>query len=57
VLKEGKATFTFDVDYVAFLIPNQFVVGYGLDYNEAFRDLPDLCIISEEGIKRFANKY
>ena len=29
-----------DVRYVGFDIPNEFVVGYGLDYNERYRDLP-----------------
>ena len=54
VLKEGKTSFPFDIDYVGFLIPNKFTVGYGLDYNEAFRDLPHLCIVSDEGVKRFS---
>jgi len=55
VLKETKTSFLFDVDYVGFLIPNKFVVGYGLDYNETFRDLPHLCVIATEGIDKFAN--
>lgn len=29
-----------DLDYVGFVIPNHFVVGYGLDYDERFRNLP-----------------
>lgn len=33
-------------DYVGFTIPNEFVVGYGLDYNERFRNLKDVCILS-----------
>lgn len=32
-------------DYCGFTIPDAFVVGYGLDYNEQFRELPDLCIL------------
>jgi hypoxanthine phosphoribosyltransferase len=31
---------TFRADYVAFRIPNKFVVGYGLDYLERYRNLP-----------------
>ncbi len=54
VLKETKTSFLFDVDYVGFLIPNKFVVGYGLDYNETFRDLPHLCVISPEGVEKFS---
>jgi hypoxanthine phosphoribosyltransferase len=35
-------------DYVGFTIPDQFVVGYGLDYAERFRNLPDICILETE---------
>jgi hypoxanthine phosphoribosyltransferase len=36
-----------NVDYVGFTIPDEFVVGYGLDYAEDHRHLPDICILSE----------
>jgi hypoxanthine phosphoribosyltransferase len=32
-------------DYVGFEIPNQFVVGYGLDYAERYRNLQDICVL------------
>ena len=32
-----------EADYVGFAIPNLFVVGYGMDYAERFRNLPDIC--------------
>ncbi len=35
-------------DYVGFEIPNEFVVGYGMDYQEHFRNLPDICILPPE---------
>jgi hypoxanthine phosphoribosyltransferase len=35
------------IDYVGFTIPDAFVVGYGLDFDEKFRHLPDLCILEE----------
>jgi len=35
-------------DYVGFTIPDQFVVGYGLDYAEHYRNLPDICVLSGE---------
>lgn len=34
------------VDYVGFSIPDEFVVGYGLDYAEDYRNLPDICVLS-----------
>jgi len=34
-------------DYVGFRIPDEFVVGYGLDFNEQYRYLPDICVLSE----------
>src|SRR5262249_1485730 len=36
-----------DVDYVGFQIPDKFVVGYGLDYAEDYRNLKDVCVLSE----------
>lgn len=33
-------------DYVGFTIPNEFVVGYGLDYGERYRNLKDVCVMS-----------
>ncbi len=32
-------------DYVGFKIPNEFVVGYGLDYAERYRNLKDVCVL------------
>src|SRR5438045_1027436 len=36
-------------DYVGFSIPDEFVVGYGLDYAERYRNLPDICIVPRGG--------
>jgi hypoxanthine phosphoribosyltransferase len=33
-------------DYVGFKIPNEFVVGYGLDYAERYRNLKDVCVLT-----------
>ncbi len=35
------------VDYVGFQIPDEFVVGYGLDYAEDYRNLRDVCVLGE----------
>ena len=43
----------FKGDFVGFSVPDDFVVGYCLDYNDAFRDMEHICVISEEGIERF----
>uniref|UniRef100_A0A3Q0R118 Phosphoribosyl transferase domain containing 1a n=1 Tax=Amphilophus citrinellus TaxID=61819 RepID=A0A3Q0R118_AMPCI len=40
-------------DYVGFEIPNRFVVGYALDYNEYFRDLNHICVISRTGKMKY----
>jgi hypoxanthine phosphoribosyltransferase len=37
-----------EVHYVGFKIPDEFVVGYGLDYAEDYRSLKDVCVLSEE---------
>ena len=39
---------TLQADYVGFTIPNAFVVGYGLDYNEHYRNLPYVGVLKPE---------
>lgn len=39
---------TITVDYRGFLIPNEFVVGYGLDYDEKYRNLPEVGVLKPE---------
>ncbi len=41
-----------DADYVGFDIPNEFVVGYGLDYIERYRNLPFIGVLTDEAIQR-----
>jgi hypoxanthine phosphoribosyltransferase len=36
------------VDYIGFNIPNKFVVGYGLDFNEHYRNLPFVGVLKSE---------
>ena len=43
--KKGLSNLDFDVKYVGFKIPNKFVVGYGLDYAQKYRNLKEICIL------------
>ena len=43
-----KPGVTLQPEYVGFTIPNEFVVGYGLDYNEHYRNLPYIGILKPE---------
>ena len=43
-----KPGITLKADYTGFTIPNEFVVGYGLDYNEHYRNLPYIGILKPE---------
>jgi len=45
-----------EADYVGFDIANEFVVGYGLDYMERFRNLPYIGVVSDETIAKYAPK-
>jgi len=38
-----------EVSYVGFKIPDEFVVGYGLDFAEDYRSLRDICVLTEDG--------
>lgn len=37
-----------DIDWTGFQVPDAFLVGYGLDYAEKYRNLPDICILKPE---------
>jgi len=43
-----------DADYVGFDIPNEFVVGYGLDCNERYRNLPFVGVLADESCREAA---
>jgi len=40
------------VDYVGFEIPDVFVVGYGLDYNDYYRNLPDVVTLRGQTVAK-----
>lgn len=46
--KPDRRTAPIQADYVGFTIPNEFVVGFGLDYNERYRNLPYVGILKPE---------
>jgi hypoxanthine phosphoribosyltransferase len=43
--KDRPAAKAVSVDYVGFDIPDEFIVGYGLDYNDYYRNLPDIATL------------
>ena len=51
LFKKEVAKLDFEVDYVGFEIPPEFVVGYGLDYDEKYRHLKDVMVMEPEDIK------
>lgn len=46
--KPERRTVSVDVDYIGFDIPNEFIIGYGLDYAEKYRDLPFIGVLKRE---------
>jgi hypoxanthine phosphoribosyltransferase len=58
VLLEKKGTRLMDVkaDYVGFEIPNVFVLGYGLDYEDKYRHLPYIASLKEEYYKKLIER-
>lgn len=45
--KSSRRKVSVTVDYVGFEIADKFVVGYGMDFDEKYRGLPDICVLSE----------
>lgn len=48
--KPRTRLFDFDISYTGFVLPDAFVVGYGLDYDEQYRNLPFVGVLKEEVI-------
>ena len=46
--KPTRRTVEVNADYIGFTIPNEFVVGYGLDYNDYYRNLPFIGVLKPE---------
>jgi len=50
--KPRARLFELDIAYTGFMLPDQFVVGYGLDYDEQYRHLPFVGVLKKEAITR-----
>jgi hypoxanthine phosphoribosyltransferase len=46
--KPSRRRVELDVKYLGFEVPDEFVVGYGLDFSGAYRNLPDICVLKPE---------
>jgi hypoxanthine phosphoribosyltransferase len=46
--KPSRRRVELDVRYLGFEVPDEFVVGYGLDFAGAYRNLPDICVLKPE---------
>ncbi len=53
--KVGRQEVSIDPDYAAFDIPDEFVVGYGLDYEDEYRNLPYVACLEEEDLRERAS--
>ena len=43
--KPARRQVNVKIDYLGFTVPDKFIVGYGIDWNEKYRNLPDICYI------------
>jgi hypoxanthine phosphoribosyltransferase len=45
--KPARRRVAVTIDYLGFDVPNKFIVGYGIDCNEKYRNLPDVCVLED----------
>ena len=45
--KPSRRQVPITIDYLGFTLPDKFIVGYGLDWDEKFRNLPDIYVLEE----------
>lgn len=48
--RRGRREVELDLDYVGFVVPDKFVIGYGLDLAQRYRNLPHIAVLEEEEI-------
>ncbi len=46
--KPSRRQIPVNIDYLGLTVPNKFIVGYGIDWDEKFRYLPDICFVETE---------
>ena len=47
--KPARRKIPINIDYCGLTVPNKFIVGYGIDWDERFRNLPDIYVMENEG--------
>jgi len=47
--KPSRTQVKVNIDYLGLTVPDKFIIGYGIDWDERFRYLPDICAIEDEG--------
>jgi hypoxanthine phosphoribosyltransferase len=52
--KRATGAVDYEPDYTGFNIPDRFVVGCAFDFNEIFRDLNHICVLSPDAVKRYS---
>ena len=46
--KPSRRRVPVSIDYIGITVPDKFLVGYGLDCDEKYRNLPDICVLEGE---------
>jgi hypoxanthine phosphoribosyltransferase len=50
LVKPGSLKYDVKIDYIGFKIPDKFVIGYGLDYAQKYRNLRGIYVLNEKGV-------
>lgn len=51
--KPSRRKTNINIDYLGFSVPDKFIVGYGLDCNQKYRNLPDICYIPANNMEEY----
>jgi hypoxanthine phosphoribosyltransferase len=49
--KHERRVVNVHIEYVGFTVPNQYIVGYGLDYRQKYRNLPYLAVLDQKDLR------